>query len=218
MELQEFKVKARTMTGKGPARQARMRGDIPGVIYGGGEANVSLTVDYRSFVHLLHSRYGAHAVLKMDIEGNPESNTNTILKDIQYDPITGDPLHVDFQRIRLDEKIQTTVAIELEGQPEGVKEGGMLDHIMRTVDVECLALETPERFVLDVGHLNIGDSVTVAELTIPGNVTLLTDTELTVAAVHAPRVAEEEEEAAEEGEEMAEPEVIGEASEGGEGE
>ncbi len=219
MELQAFKVKGRTSTGKGAARQARMKGAIPGVIYGGGEHNVPVMVDYRSFVHLLHGRYGDNAVLKMDIEGNPESNTNTILKAIQYDAISGDPLHVDFQRIRLDEKIQTTVTIELEGQPQGVVEGGVIDQIMREVEVECLALDTPEHFTLDVSHLNIGDSIMVSELTVPENITLLSDPELAIAAVHAPRVLEEEvEEAeAEAEEEAAEPEVIGEESKSAEG-
>ena len=209
MELQDLRVIARENAGKGPARQTRAAGMIPGVIYGGGKEPVSVSVDGRTFVQLLTGRYGGHAVLKIDVDERPEFNTTCVLKHLQHDDVRGDVIHIDFLRISLDERIQTMVAIELVGHAKGLLAGGVLDQIARDVEVECRALDTPEKLTLDVSELEIGDTVTVASLQAPPDVTIITDSESPVASVHAPRLVEETEEEAEEGEEAAEPELIG---------
>ena len=99
-------------------------------------------------------------------------------------------MHADFLRIRLDERIQTTVSVVLTGQAEGVTLGGVLDHQLREVEVECLALDVPEEFALDITSLQVGDSLHVSDITAVENVTILTDPARAVAAILAPRVVE----------------------------
>jgi large subunit ribosomal protein L25 len=113
-------------------------------------------------------------------------------------------------RIRLDERIETVVPIRLVGQAPGVIEGGVIDHQLREIEVECLALEVPEEIVVDVSGLALGDAIHVRELNIPENVTVLSDADRPVVAVHVPRAVKEAEavEGAAEGEGAAEPEVI----------
>lgn len=208
MELQDLRVKPRPNGGKGFARRTRAAGMIPGVIYGGGEQPVPVSVDGRTFVHLIHGRYGEHAVLKLDVEDSPELNTTCVLKQLQHDNVRGDVIHIDFLRISLEDRIQTTVALELEGQPKGVLDGGVLDQIAREIEVECRALDTPEKITVDVSAMEIGDTLTVESLAAPANVTIISSADTPIASVHAPRVIEETAES--EGEEGAkEPEVIG---------
>ena len=208
MELQDLSVMARTPQNKGAARRTRAQGLIPGIIYGGQDQPAAVMVNERVFMHLLQGRYGEHAVLKIAVEGKPELDTTVMLKGLQHHPVSGAVQHIDFLRIRLDEVIQTSVPVEATGQARGVVEGGVLDHVLREVQVECLALDVPEKFVVDISDLGIGDNVTVADIAVPENVKVLTDLESSVFAVHAPRVAEEA--AAGEGEEQAaEPELVG---------
>jgi large subunit ribosomal protein L25 len=115
-------------------------------------------------------------------------------------------------RIRLDTKIQTFVPIVLQGRPQGVADGGLMDQQLRELEIECLALEVPEQLDVDVSHLGIGESLHVSDLTVPEKLTVLTDAERAVVAVLAPRVATEEETA--EGAEAAEGEAAGEEGEG----
>jgi large subunit ribosomal protein L25 len=208
MELQDLRVIARDSAGTGPSRRTRAAGMIPGVIYGGGEQPVSVSVDERTFVQLIHGRFGDHAVLKLDVAERPELTTTCVLKQLQHDLVRGNVIHIDFLRISLEDRIHTTVAIEFVGQAKGVLDGGVLDQIAREVEVECRALDTPEKITIDVSELEVGDTMTVASLVAPENVTIITDPESPIASVHAPRVIEES--AAVEGEEGAkEPEVIG---------
>lgn len=213
MELQDLSVMARTPKNKGATRRTRVEGRIPGVIYGGREEPAAVMMDQRSFMQLLQGRYGEHAVLKVSVEGRPELDTTAILKSIQHHPVSGAVQHVDFLRIRLDEVIQTSVPVEAVGQSHGVVEGGVLDHILREIEVECLALDVPEKFVVDISGLGIGDNVTVAQIATLENVKILTDLEASVFAVHAPRVVEEAAAAEVEEEGAAEPELVGGASE-----
>ena len=114
-----------------------------------------------------------------------------MLKAVQHHPIRGEVLHADFMRIRLDERIQTVVPLVLAGQAKGLVEGGILDHQLRELEIECLALEVPEQITVDVSDLGIGDVIHVADVHVPATVTLLTGTDRAVVAVLAPRVVEE---------------------------
>ena len=205
MELQTFTVKTREDAGKGAARQSRMKGSIPCVLYGGGEEPVALAANSRDFEVLLHAHAGSHAVLQLDVANQPALNTPVLVKDVQRHPVMDTLMHADFLRISLDERIHTSTVIELTGQCKGVVAGGVLEQQLRELEIECLALDVPEAIVVDVSGLDIGDSIHVAALEVSGKITVLTEPDRTVAAVHAPRVvketAEGEEEAAAEGEE-----------------
>ncbi len=187
MELQNLSVSKREGKGKGPAHQTRVKGLIPAVVYGGGQDPLPITVNTKVFDKLLQGRFGEHAVVQLEVDGAPDLNSPALLKQVQRHPLKEYVLHADFLRIRLDERIETVVPIELTGQPAGVVEGGVLEHQLRELEVECLALEVPEHILVDVSHLNIGDSVHVSDLIVPEGITVLTDPERPVALITIPR-------------------------------
>jgi len=193
MELQALKAMKRCAGGSGVAGRTRRTGVVPAVLYGGAQDPASISVNLRAFESLIHrSRGGEHAIVKLEVEDAPELDTPALLKAIQHDPLRGSVLHVDFLRIRLDERIETIVPIRLVGQAPGIIEGGVLDHQLRGLEVECLALEVPEEIVVDVSNLHMNDSIHVGQLPIPENVTVLSDPDRPVVAVHPPRVVKEE--------------------------
>ena len=190
-------------------RRLRRSGLVPGVIYGIGDECVSFKVDSRRLRHVLAE---GHALFDIEVDGG--GRQPVIVKDQQRDPVRGHVFHIDLLKVRLDEKIQTTVALELEGAEDapGVKEGGVLEHVTRELNVEALPTEVPDRIVADVSALGIAETMTLASVTPPSGVTLLDDLEETVVAtVTAPSRAEEPEAAIEEETELV---GEGEAAEG----
>ncbi len=203
MELHVLSAKNRQTSGKGAAGRTRLTGSVPAVLYGGGQEPASIEINTREFEKFLLRRSGEQAVVQLDVTDKPELSSPALLKTIQHHPVRGSLLHADFIRIRLDERIITLVPLELVGRPIGVvNDGGILDHHLRELEVECLALDIPESFQVDVSHLAVGENLHVSDITVPPNVTIVTDGERTIAGVLAPRVAEEKSSAAgEEGEE-----------------
>ncbi len=197
----------RESTGKGAARKSRAAGRIPGVLYGHGETPVSLSVSAREF-ELAVRKKGGNPIIGLSIEGGEYT---ALIRAVQYDPLTHDIIHLDFQHISLTETIEVDVPIHLVGLAVGVKDaGGILEPITRELKVRCLPTAIPAHVDVDVSALNIGDSVHVSVISVP-DVTILTDPELTVATVVPPTVHEEkpaEEAAPVEGAEPTEPEVI----------
>jgi len=216
MELQALKVMTRRVGGSSGARQIRRTGVVPAVLYGGEKGPANICVNLRAFESLIHkSRGGEHAIVRLEVEDAHELDTPALLKDVQHDPLRGGVMHADFLRIRMDERIETVVPIRLVGLAPGIAEGGVLDHQLRDLEVECLALDVPEEIVVDVSNMHMNDSVHVSQLSVPVNVTVLSDPDRPVVAVHPPRVVKETIEAPVEGEEaVAEgPEVITERKE-----
>jgi len=197
----------RETLGKGGARKARAAGQIPGVLYGHGETPIPLALGARDFQVAMHHHKGGNAIVNLSVAGGEYT---ALLRDVQYDPLTHDILHLDFQHISLTETIEVEVLTHLTGIPVGVKDGGgILEHIMRHVEVRCLPTAIPAHIDVDVSALNIGDSVHVRDLQV-ADVTILTDEDATVATVVPPTVVEETTPAAEEAAPAAEgePEVI----------
>ena len=192
MELKTLSVSSRATGTKGMTHAVRRTGRVPGVLYGGGEEAMSLEIDGKEFDRLLHSAAGTHPIVSLVCEDQPAMNTAAIVKSVQRHPIKYNPTHVDLVRIRMDETIRTVVPVELTGRCKGVAEGGLLEHQVRELEVECLATQVPEKFILDITDLNIGDAYHVSMLSIPEGVTLLADSELPVASVHMPRVSASE--------------------------
>ncbi len=180
-------VTPRTPDGSRSTRRLRRQGLVPGVIYGGGTEPISFAVDARELRHALH---GVGAVLEVQIDGK---STPAVLKNTQRHPLRGETTHVDLLRVDLSKPIQAVVAIELLGGEEapGIKEGGILDQPTREVNVEALPTDIPESIQIDVSHLDIGDSVTLAVATVPSGVTLLDDDGAVVASMLAPRLQSE---------------------------
>jgi len=135
---------------------------------------------------------GAHAIVQIEVSDDSGSSSPALLKAVQYHPVRGHVLHADFQRIRLDERIVTLVPLHFFGHCKGLVEGGVLDYQLRELEIECLALEVPEKIDMDITDLGIGDHLYVSSITAPEGVTIVTDVERSVVACHAPRAAKED--------------------------
>lgn len=205
MKMQTLKVNARAKSGKGPARQARMRGDIPAVVYGESKEPIGIELNRRELEKIVSSKGGSHAVVELDIAGAPAHNGPALLKKVDHDPVRGTILHADFLRIRLDKKIHTVAPIVLTGRAKGIVDGGVQDQQLHELEIECLALEVPDEIVVDITEVGIGHSLHVSQIVAPPGVTILTDPERTVVAIHAPRTATETAGAAEGAEGAAAP-------------
>jgi large subunit ribosomal protein L25 len=191
------------------ARRLRRAGQVPGVLYGGGDEALAFAVDARALRYALAAR---GAVVELELDG---STTPVVLKDAQRHPVRGEMLHVDFLRVRLDVAIAATVGLELVGAEDapGVREGGVLEHVTREVTIEALPTDIPERLEADVSALEINDTLTLAAVTPPAGVKILDDVDETVVATLTPPTVEPE---AEEEELEEETERVGEEGEAGE--
>lgn len=179
----------RTETGKNVNRRLRTRGLIPGVLYGAKREAVPLAVSPKEITTILRSKTGENTLFDLEIGG---SRRKVILKEFQVEPIKGHLLHADFYEVALDKPIEVKVHIEVIGTPVGVKvQGGLLDHVTREVEVSCLPADIPEKITVDVSELELGKAVRVSDLKVPDKVTMLSDAELVVVHVVAPRAEEE---------------------------
>jgi large subunit ribosomal protein L25 len=208
----------REPSGSRGARRLRREGSVPGVLYGGGQEPVAFQVPARVLRQALAH---AGAVLDVTVEGG--STSPAVLKELNRHPVSGDTMHVDLLRVRLDQPIQSTVILELTGAEEapGAVDGGVLEHVTRELTIEALPAEIPDSISHDVSEMQIGDTVTLEAVRPPAGVTLLDDPETVIATLTPPRLQveptdeiEEETAVVGEGEEPAE----GEAAEGEAGE
>lgn len=206
-----IEVHPREETGKNANRRLRAAGDIPAVVYGGSKNTVPIRVQRKSILDLLKGSGSENAVFLLKLVGSGKER-HTMIRELQVDPISREILHIDFQRVLMTEKIRVQVPVELAGVPEGVKnEGGMLDFVLREVEVECLPGDIPRTLSVDVSALHVGQHVEVKDLSLPPKVTLLEEADRVLASVSQARVAEVEAEEEEEGlleMEPEQPEVI----------
>lgn len=202
-----IEAKKRDGLGKKNTKKQRNEGFTPAVYYFHGNEAMPLLLDSLKLTQFLTGHRG---LIDLKIEGEKEV-LKCFLKEYQVDPVTDVPIHVDFQGVQMGEKITINVPVILRGTPAGVKVGGIMEHITRELEIECLPSHLPEILEVDVSQLNIGDSIHINELNYE-NIRILDDPDETVVLVEAPRIVVEEEVAAEE--EIAEPELIGEKKEG----
>ena len=200
MELQ-LKAEKREETGKGAARKARSRGEVPAVMYGLGDATLSLMIKKEDLTDVLGSKAGANVLLDLVVvDGKNKDNHLVMIKELQKHPFKEKLLHVDFLKVASDTKVSMRVPISLTGEEEaiGIKSGGTLQHNLWDVEIECLPGEVPDHIFIDIADADIGDHLSVADLKVPAGVTLLTDPGDVVLTILAPRlvVEIEEEEAA----------------------
>jgi large subunit ribosomal protein L25 len=189
MEIRELTVTPREGVGKSVARRLRRSGKTPGILYGGASP-VNIAVDPREVFRIIHGHEGSTQLLRVTFAGSKESRM-VILRDLQLDPVSENLVHVDLQEVNMDKPIQVTVALRHVGEPIGVRDTqGILEMVLREVQVSCLPANIPEDIKADVSNLAIGDVLTVADLVVPEGVRVLTDTAQAVATV-APPAAEE---------------------------
>jgi len=215
----EIEVERRETSGKKSRREAAQKEMIPGVVYGGGKEPVPIAVDPRKIIQIMRSEKGQNSILLFSLKGT-KSQRHVMVKDFQIDPTTNQLIHADFKRIMLDERIRVKVPIQLDGTAWGIKnQGGIVDVIMREVEVECLPVDIPDRLHVDLTPLKVGDSVKLSDLKVRENIKIWEeDLHQPVVVIAAPRVEAEPEKPAEEGAEEQEPEVIGRGKKAAEGE
>ena len=208
----KLKAEARSEIGKGAARKMRAGGRVPAVVYGHGVDPLPVSVDAKELFHLLHTDAGMNVLVDMRV------NSDQFLampREVQRDHIRGQFLHVDFLRIRRDEKIGVEVPIHLVGESHGVKEGGVVEHHLWNLHLECFPQDVPTSIEADISGLGINESLKVSDLNVPDKLTVLTSLEDVIVSVVPPQVLRVEEEvAAAVGEEGAEAEAGEEGAEG----
>ncbi len=208
MDVTQIEAEPREADGKNESRRLRRAGKVPAVLYGARKKPVALALDPRQVLAVLDSEAGRNTILSLQVEGGETSSV--VIKDWQYDPVYGALLHVDLKRIALDEKLRVKVPVVAVGEPKGVKvQGGILEMVLREVEVECLPADIPEHIAADVSELVIGKNLRVRDLVVEGKVRVVSDADRVVA--HVVVMKEEEEKPVEEAAVAAapaEPEVI----------
>jgi large subunit ribosomal protein L25 len=193
-----LKVERRENLGKRHARRLRDAGMVPAVLYGHGEANLSLSAAADQVRAVI--RHGARVV---DLTG--AVSEKAFIRELQWDVFGTDVLHVDLSRVSADEKVEVELTIELRGEAPGVKDGGIVSQLLHQISAECLVTSIPDKLHVSINVLKLGDALTAAQIELPAGVTLLSDPDAIVVQCVEPK-DEEEEQAVAEG---AEPEVIG---------
>lgn len=189
--MEEFRMKAdiRSGKGKGPARKMRREGAIPAVLYGKDVAPLSLTISSRDWRNV-ESHARANAVIRMEVNDAAGVQERPVMvKSVQKAPIDQRILHIDFLQVNMERAVEVEVPIHFTGQPEGVVKGGVVEQHLRAVMVECLPGQIPEKIDIDISRLDIGDSIHVHEISIPG-VKLLDPPDVAIIGVTPPQAEE----------------------------
>ena len=198
-KVAEIKVQKREESGSGACKKIRKDGLIPGVVYGHRLDNVNVSVPGEDFADFLHS---GSRVLKLKTGKDEEQ---VLVKDVQHDVLSDEIIHVDFERISLDEKVTLDVPVELVGIALGTKQGGVVDQPVKHLEIECTATNIPDFIEVDVSSLNVDDALTIADIKVDEGIVLKAQADQIVVKV-LPPVKEVEEVPVEEG--VVEPEVI----------
>lgn len=187
----KLKAERRSATGRSAARKLKARGVIPAVIYGAKDKPQPLQLSERDINAMLSHASGENILVELEIDGD-QSGRLALVQEIQHSPVRGDVLHIDFHAVSMDEKIHAEVPVETIGTANGVKNfSGLLEQNLRALAIECLPRDLPDRIVVDVSALNIGDSIHVRDLQLPPGVTTRMQLDLTAFSVLAPAVEEE---------------------------
>jgi len=185
--------KARDKLGKEHAKKLRRGGMIPAVVYGAETSPLPLEVEAKSFHALLRSGLGENVIVTLNIDDQKNGDKKVLIREVQRDPVWGDILHVDFQQVSLTKKLTINVPVRLVGTPIGVQQdGGILQHVLRELELECLPTDIPEKIEVDVINLKIGDSIHVADIKLE-KVEILSDPQGSIVSVVPPTVFKEPE-------------------------
>jgi len=191
MEKQTLTAEVRTQCGKGPARRLRMEGKIPAVFYGAGIESTSLTISPEDIIRILRGPYGRNALIEIEIAGKTEL---ALVRDLDQDPVSHYPLHVDLYRVSLEKPVDTHVPFDVTGRSVGVQRGGVLNITTRSLPVRATPDRIPAGLTHDVSELDIHDFVTVADLVLPEGLEVSLSPKRTLAIVVEPRKAPAEDE------------------------
>jgi large subunit ribosomal protein L25 len=185
MAVVELRGDVRRRTGKGGARQVRRDGFIPAILYGGPDDPKPIKIESHVFETLIRTPGGSHSVIDFKLPNH--AAIMALIREVQRDPVSREVLHVDFQMIEEGKPVHVALPLHLVGIPKGVKLGGILEHITREIDVRCLPRYIVSSFDVNVEHLGIGDTISLADIEIP-DMEVLTERDRTIAACVAPSV------------------------------
>lgn len=189
METIDISIQVREEMGKGKAGRVRRGGQLPGIFYGPKAQPVPLKIDRKELLKRI-SDLGASHLIRMKSDSSLLDDKVALIKQVQMHPVTGDVIHVDLYEVDLQETLTVKVPLHFEGKAQGVVRGGILQPIVREIEVECLPQNIPSHLTLDVSLLDIGDALHVSSLSLPEGVTPLAETDLTLVTVVAPSVEE----------------------------
>lgn len=214
MDFVELKANLREEKGKELNKKLRNAGMVPGVVYRKGEETLSLKIDSKSLSKALHTEAGENVIIKLFVEGDKKKKERiVVIKEIQKDPVKDVLVHLDLNEISLTETLKVKVPIISKGEAVGVKqEGGVLQHVMWEVEVECLPTNIPDKIEVDITNLKIGGTLSIKDILLPEGVKILGDSESIVFSVEHIKTVEEAVAAPVEGESL-EPELIREKKE-----
>ena len=214
----EVTLRAQTGRSQGsrPSRRLRLTGRVPAVVYGKDTESQAIAVDRRELYGVLHTEAGLNALINLEIEGG--SNQLTMAKVVERHPVRGEIIHVDFITISLTETTRVEVLLELQGDPIGVREGGIIETINNSVVVEALQTEIPTSIIIDVSGMDVGDTLRVADLPVIEGVEYVDDVDQPLITVVLPAAEVAAEEELEEGAELEEGEEVEEGQDAAEGE
>jgi large subunit ribosomal protein L25 len=185
-----LEAQTRDTFGKNEARRTRREGRVPAVLYGGdGGGATPIAVAPKALLKILHSEAGQNTLISLKLGG--AGDTRVLVKDFQLDPITHEVLHADFYRVAMDKLLQVTIPIVVQGEPKGVKQqGGVLEHIRREIEIECLPADIPENVVVDVSELMLHQGVRVRDIATNPKWTAKSDPDLMLVHVIMPKAEE----------------------------
>lgn len=212
MEILELKAEIREAKGKNRVNKLRNQGKLPANVYGHDAETRSLSIDAREFLNVTRSGAGTHVILRLLIDG--AQVPAVIVKEIQRHPTRDELVHVDFFSVALNEKITAAVPVNIVGDSIGVREGGILQHGVWEVQIEALPTDLPDHIDVDVSDLGTGQSIHAGEISLPGNLAMMSPAEEVVVSILAPVKAEAEAEEAGVAEAAPEAEEGAAASEG----
>lgn len=189
METIEIQIEPREAGAKGKAKQLRRAGKLPGIFYGPKAGSVPLELDRRDFLSRVAGLEGSH-LIRIKSSSPLLAERVALVKEMQFHPVTGEVVHADFYEVDLSARIRVKVPLHFVGKAEGVVRGGILQPVVREIEVECLPMDIPEYFDVEVSSLDIGDSLHVKDLSIPEGVTAVYESNLTLVTVVPPTVEE----------------------------
>lgn len=209
--MDKLSIKKRNVQGSSSSRRMRTEGVLPGIMYGSDDEPNPVEMSLHQVEQILKNHNSDTLLIEVDLEN--EGSTRVLMKEVQYHPVTSSILHVDLQRVVAGKPIQVDIAVELKGEPEGVKSGGLLDHITHTISIECLPKDMITSVEVDVSNLEIGNTLSVSDIKLPSQIKILSDENLLIVSVNAPKVNDSVDAEDSEAEASSEPEVINEKTE-----
>lgn len=193
----QLEVETREGTGTSMAKKLRRQGVVPGVIYGGGQRTYPVQMKEKAITDLLKSASSENVLVDLKVQGAENPEKLALIQSVQHHTLSGRINHVDFQAVREDELIRATVPVKLTGSAAGEKQGGLVEHQLHLLEVQCLPKDLPEMLTADISHLELGKALHVGDLKLPEGVTALSGAQVVVALVTEPKTAQAGEQPAE---------------------